>query len=396
MKFRDTTALRKIMALKKRLKIIQGGSSAGKSIGILICLIHKAQVEKKLISVVSQTLPHLKKGVMRDFLEIMEGHGYYRDSQWNKTDCIYRFETGSIIEFFGADESDKVRGPRRDILFINECNNVSFETYTQLAIRTNDEIFLDYNPVSEFFVHEEILEKKETEYDFIILTYKDNEGLSPNIVKEIESRKNRASWWKVFGEGQLGMLEGKIFNGWAIIDTIPHEARLERYGIDFGYSLDPTVIVALYYYNGGYILDEILFEKGVSNRDIANTLKNLPRALVIADSAEPKSIAEIKSYGLNILPTVKGKDSVKHGIQMMQDQKISLTRLSLNGLKAYQNYMWKTDRNGKILSEPDHFFSDFCDASRYAFSSLIPTIQRREFAASLPIRQARVKTNPAV
>ena len=392
-----TTAIKKIVALKSRLRVVQGSSSAGKTIGIILHLINLAQQDKSptLTSIVSESFPHLKRGAMRDFMNIMQEHGYYKDALWNKTDSTYTFETGSKIEFFSADQSDKVRGARRDRLFINEADNISFETFEQLEIRTKEFVFIDYNPAFEYWLFTEIKPHRK-DLDFIILTYKDNEALAPSIRLSIESRRHRKNWFKVYGEGLLAEAEGRIFSNWQILDEVPHEARLERYGIDFGYSIDSSSVVALYYYNGGYVLDEILHETGLSNRDIANTLKNLPRALIIADSAEPKSIAEIKSYGLSILPTVKGKDSVSHGIHLMQDQKISITKQSTNGIKSYRNYMWKTDKDGKILNEPDHYLSDFCDASRYAFSSLIPAIQRREYVASMPTRQARVKANPAV
>jgi phage terminase large subunit len=190
MKFIATTALKKILALKKRLKIIQGGTSASKTISILTIFIDRAQSRKgHLSSVVSETLPQLKRGAIRDFLNIMEGHGYYKDDCWNKTDFIYTFETGSKIEFFSADSPDKVRGPRRNgDLFLNECNNIQYDTYTQLAIRTEGDIYLDYNPVAEFWVQEEVIPK--LDHDFLILTYKDNEGLPQSIINEIESRKD--------------------------------------------------------------------------------------------------------------------------------------------------------------------------------------------------------------
>ena len=165
--YKPTTALKKIAALTKRLRVIQGGSSAGKTIAILLLLINRCQTESGLtVSVVSETIPHLKRGSIRDFLNIMEGHNYFKEDRWNKTDFIYTFETGSKLEFFSADSPDRVRGPRRNVLFINEANNVSFETYTQLAIRTDGEIFLDYNPVSEFWAHTEI----NIDHDFLILT----------------------------------------------------------------------------------------------------------------------------------------------------------------------------------------------------------------------------------
>ena len=396
MSFIETTALKKILGMKKRLKIIQGGSSAGKTIATLLIFIDKAQSKSgHLASVVSESMPHLKRGAVRDFLSIMEAQGYYKEPNWNRTDMIYTFETGSRIEFFSADQSAKVRGPRRNDLFLNECNNISYETYTQLAIRTDGEIWLDYNPVSSFWVDEEILNKQDN-YDFVVLTFRDNEGLSQTIIDEIESRKHRTGWYKVFGLGELGEVEGRIFSGWQIIDEIPFEARLERYGLDFGYTNDPTAIVALYYYNGGYILDEITFSKGLSNKQIADIILNQPKkAMVIADSAEPKSIDEIRSFGVNIQPTVKGKDSVMQGIQMVQDQQISVTKRSVNVIKEYRNYLFETDKDGRTLNEPEHLWSHSMDSTRYAMSSLVPMIQRNDYIKNLPRYEQKRRLNPA-
>jgi phage terminase large subunit len=306
---------------------------------------------------------------MRDFKNIMTAHHYWRDALWNSTDSIYTFETGSQIEFFSADQADKLRGARRDRAFLNEANNVSLDVFDQVEVRTKEFIFLDWNPSSEYWFYTDILNKRE-DVEFITLTYKDNEALSQEIVASIEARKNRAGWWQVYGLGRLGEVEGKIYKDWQIIDTIPHEARLERFGLDFGYSNDPTAIVALYYYNGGYILDEICFQKGLSNKQIADIIQNQKQAIVIADSAEPKSIDEIASYGVTILPAQKGADSVLYGIQAVQAQKISVTKRSANVIKEYRNYLWDTDKDGKIIQKPEHTWSHSMDAIRYSIASL--------------------------
>ena len=355
-----------------------GGTSASKTISILLWLIDYAQSAKgKLISVVSESFPHLKRGAIRDFLNIMQAHKYYKDSLWNKTDYTYNFESGSKIEFFSADQPGKVRGPRRDILFINEANNIPYETYTQLEVRTKDMIWLDWNPVSEFWFYSndisgEVPVKDRDDCDFLILTYKDNEALDPNIVKAIEARRGNKNWWKVYGLGELGDAEGRIYKDWLTIDEIPHEARLERYGLDFGYSNDPTAIVGVHYYNGGYILDQVAYQKGLSNKQIADILKNLPLATVFADSAEPKSIDEISSYGISIMPSQKGQGSVNQGIQYVQDQRISVTKRSLDLLKEYRNYLWLTDKDGKIINDPSPIYNHLMDAVRYAIESLKP------------------------
>lgn len=394
--FQATTALKRIKKLNKRLRIIQGGSSAGKTIAILLVMIDRLQREKGLISsVVSETMPHLKRGAIRDFLNIMEAHGYYDDKRWNRSDFIYEFETGSKLEFFSADSSDKVRGPRRNgDLFENECNNIPYETHVQLSIRTMGSIYCDFNPVQEFWYHDQVQGK--LDHDFIIVTYKDNEGLPQVIVDEIESRKGNKQFWTVYGLGELGESEGRIFSGWRTdLDEIPHEARLERYGLDFGYSNDPTAIIAVYYYNGGYILDEILYQKGLSNKQIADTILNQRKAMVIADSAEPKSIDEIRLFGLNIQPTTKGPGSVLQRIQMMQDQQISVTKRSVNIIKEYRNYLWETDKDGRIINEPSPIFNHAMDAAGYALSSLIPMIQRRDLVENMPRLYTQPKPNPA-
>lgn len=272
------------------------------------------------------------------------------------------------MEFFSVDQPEKVRGARRDRLFINEANNVSFDAFEQLEVRTKDFVFIDYNPVSEFWAMTEISGRNDVEK--IILTYKDNEALSQEIIDSIEQRRNRKGWWQVYGLGELGEIEGKIYNGWKIIDEIPHEARLERYGLDFGYRPDPAAIVAIYYYNGGWILDEVVYRQEMSNHEIANTFKSLQEKLIIADCAEPKSIDEIRSYGINVQPCKKGKDSKKFGIKLLQDQPISITKNSINGIKEYRNYLWKVDKNGEIIPGETDGTDHFLDAMRYGMETL--------------------------
>jgi len=305
---------------------------------------------------------------MRDFLNIMEAHNYFKPNAWNKTDFIYTFETGSKIEFFSADQPSKTRGPRRDRLFLNECNNIPYEAFDQLEVRTKDFIYLDWNPTTEFWFYDEVKGKR-NDVDHLIITYKDNDALDEAIVRSIEQRKDNKQWWQVYGLGQLGEVESRIFTGWQILDEIPHEARLERYGLDFGYTNDPTSIVAIYKYNGGYILDQITYTKGLSNKLIADILLAQPKALIVADSAEPKSIDELKSYGLNVVPAQKGQGSVLQGIGFIQQQKVSVTKQSIDLIKEYRNYVWITDKDGKIINEPIGFGNHAMDAIRYGLSS---------------------------
>src|SRR3990167_636247 len=370
--YQITSATRKIAKLQKRIRAVCGGTAASKTISIILNLINQAQRDEKptLTSIVSESFPHLKRGAIRDFLSIMETHNYFIPNRWNKTDYVYEFETGSKIEFFSVDQPSKVRGPRRDRLFINEANNVPYEAFDQLEVRTREFVYLDWNPVQEFWFYSDVQGRRQ-DVDFITLTYKDNEALDKSIVDSIETRRERRNWWKVYGEGQLGEAEGRIYTSWTIEDELPKFARLERYGLDFGYSNDPTAIIAIYYYQGGYIWDEITYQKGLSNKQIADIFLNQPPQLVIADSAEPKSIDEIKGYGVNILGAEKGKDSVNNGIQLVQNQKIGVTKRSMNILKEYRNYMWETDKDGKIINVPSPIWNHTMDAGRYAMASII-------------------------
>jgi phage terminase large subunit len=364
-----TTAINKILRLKKRIKIIQGGTSAGKTFGILPVLIDKAARQNGLeISVVAESIPHLRRGALKDFLKIMKWTNRYYDERFNKTLLRYEFANGSVIEFFSADDSSKLRGARRDILYINECNNVNFEAYNELSIRTKKEVYLDFNPANEFWVHKEL--KDEPDSDFLILTYKDNEALDKAIVDQIEKNRDKAAtstywanWWRVYGLGEIGSLEGVIFSNWKPIDVIPTEAKLIGIGLDFGYTNDPTAIIEIYNYNGGRIINELKYQTGLLNSDIA---KLLPKDVTVyADSSEPKSIEEIRRYGITIKGVTKGKDSINYGIDVMQRQTYLVTSNSTNLIKELRSYTWDTDKQGTRLNKPIDNFNHAIDALRY-------------------------------
>ncbi len=371
--FQDTTATRKIFGLKNRIRGVAGGTSASKTISILVWIIdycQSKQNKEKLVHVVSETFPHLEMGSMLDFQNIMKDRGYWNEERWHGTLHTYTFETGNKVRFLSVDTYGKAHGPRRDVLFVNEANNIDYKIVDQLITRTREVVWLDWNPSEEFWFYTEMLTKRK-DIDFITLTYKDNEALDKVTIGEIESHKDNKQWWTVYGLGQLGAIESRIYTNWVEIDEVPHEAKRIGRGLDFGYSVDPSGLVDAFKWNGAIILDELFYRKGMTNDVIAQTINNLPdsSALVVADSAEPKSIDEIKLYGINILPAVKGPNSVKTGINFVQQQKIFVTKRSINLWKEYKNYCWKIDKDGRMLPIPDGGFDHLLDGARYIINA---------------------------
>jgi len=381
----QTTALKKISSLRRRLRIVQGGTSASKTFSILAYLIHVAQTNPNfIISVVSESLPHLKLGAIRDFKFIMKAQRYWNEADWSKGEFIYTFDNGTIIEFFSAD-SEKAHGPRRDVLFLNECNNVTYEIYTQLETRTRRLVIADYNPTSEFWIHTDVIPNNP--HDFLKLTYKDNEALEPAIVRSIESRKDNKNYWQVYGLGEIGVLEGVIYENWEQIDVVPEEAELVRHVLDFGFTNDPSALLDLYKYNGGFLLDERLYLTGQKNKALANAIRlsegldivaadntyvGRTKIITIGDSSEPKSIEEIKDFGVKIIGAVKGPDSIDFGIQLMQGVHLYVTARSVNLIKELRNYAWRVDKKtGKSMNVPIDDWNHALDAARYGISDVL-------------------------
>ena len=357
-----TTAQRKISKLKKRIRIVQGGTSSSKTFSIIPLLIDYAIFKAKTeISIVSESIPHLRRGALKDFIKIMDWLGMYREEQFNRSTLRYDFVNGSYIEFFSADQADKLRGARRDVLFINECNNITFESYHQLAIRTKRFIYLDYNPTSEFWVHKELVSDPDSE--MIILTYKDNEALDKDLVKEIEKAKDKAkessywaNWWKVYGLGEVGIVDGIIFENWQIVKQIPESAELLGYGLDFGFTNDPSALISVYRFNSELYVKELIYKTRLTNNDIVNLMTQLgvdKYKDIIADSAEPKSIEDIYRGGFrNIYGAKKGPDSIRNSIDKLQRYKINITEDSTNVIKEFRSYTWAKDKTGAQTGEP--------------------------------------------
>jgi phage terminase large subunit len=335
-------------------------------------------------SVVSESIPHLRRGAMKDFLKIMISTGRYRDGQWNRSALKYTFTNGSYIEFFSVEQPDKLRGARRNVLYVNEANNIPSEAYNQLSIRTSGDIWIDFNPTANFWAHKEVASQDDA--DFITLTYLDNEALPETIVKDIESARDKAkesaywyNWWQVYGLGKVGSLDGVCLTGWEEI-KLPTNARLLCFGMDFGYSNDPSTLIGLYKYNDSYIFDEVIYQKKLLNSDISNLFKsNDINSVVYADSAEPKSIAELRTYGHNVMPCTKGKDSIVYGINLINQNKIFVTSRSKNLIKELQSYTWIKDREGNTINKPIDAFNHCIDAARYAITSQLKTPNRGKY-----------------
>ena len=392
-----TTAIKKLRKLNKRIKKIPGGTSAGKTFGILPILIHKAAKQAHLeISVVSESIPHLRKGALKDFLKIMNRTGRYIDSHYNRTLLTYTFSNGSFIEFFSADQQDKVRGPRRNILYINECNNLKFETYHQLAIRTDLEVWLDYNPTNEFWADTELDDDDDVEE--LVLTYKDNEGLSESIVKEIEKALSKgfynselsidklfaedniknaywANWWKVYGLGRTGSLEGVIYSNWETIKAIPQDARLIGYGLDWGFENDPCALIACYRYDKMLIFHQLIYEKKLTNDDLIKKMNELNVAnnvTIVADSAEPKSIKDLVKVGYICKASYKKQDHKSYAIQKLQGFDMwYVTEDSLDFIKELREYVWETLKDGTKTGKPQDGNDHACDAIIYLVNELL-------------------------
>lgn len=384
-KFVYTTAIDKIRSLKARKKVIQGSTSAGKTYGIIPELIDKACKTPKLkITVVAETIPAVKDGAVDIFKEVMENTGRWRQSGWISNPMEYTFVNKSRIQFKAFDTPGKAKASgKRDILFLNEANHITYKIADALMIRSK-ETYIDYNPDEEFWAHTEVLTEPNSE--FLLLTYLDNEGLPPETLEDLLIKKSKAfhnvdvldeilfdanniksdywaNWWKVYGLGLTGSLEGVVFSNWKQTASIPKDAIYVGTGLDFGYTNDPTAITDVYKWNNKRILDEVCYRTKLLNSDIARILKG--KGTVWADSAEPKSIEEIRQTGVDIRGVTKGADSIKFGISTMQGEDYLVTSRSLNLIKELRMYRWAEDKTGKSLNKPIDAYNHAIDGVRY-------------------------------
>lgn len=372
---------RNIKAYNDKVRIIvnKGSTRSSKTWSILqaLYMIAESSANSRLISIVSESMPHLKKGCIRDFEMMLRSENKWNHRAWNATDKIYKINN-STIEFFSADQPGKVHGPARDILFINECINIPYETYRQLAIRTRETIFLDFNPSYEFWVDNKVLTRSESV--LIHSTYKDNDYLTQAQVSEIESNKNDSDWWQVYGLGQTGSKIGLIMQNWEIVEQLPDNYKQRWIGIDFGFTNDPTAIIDIRLSEGTLWMHELLYAKNYDNIMICNHLEQqkVPRfTSIIADSAEPKSISEIRNQKWTIEPAKKGQDSILAGLSILNRYPKRITQNSVNLITEFRNYRWQTDISGNAMNIPCDRYNHAIDAIRYV--ALNKLSQKSEF-----------------
>ena len=363
-----TTVFQKNWEASSRYVVNIGGSRSTKTYSILQLLIVKAieSTEPLVISIVRKSLPSLRISVMRDFLDILKQLDLYNSEKHNKTENTYLLNN-TLIEFFSIDDAQKRRGSKRDILFVNEANELTWEDFFQLNIRTTTQVYLDFNPSETFWYNDKLQSRDDV--TIIHSTYKDNPYLNEEQVNEIERLQfTDLQYYQIYALGQFAGGMDLVYQ-YVTVDDIPaFGAKLVALGMDFGFTNDPTTLVEVHTWNDAIYLNELIYEPNLTNQDIADKLSEygVDRYVeIIADSAEPKSIEEIRRMGFNIKPATKGPDSVLNGIDILKRKRIHVTKQSVNLLKELNNYKWITDKNGNKLNKPVDMFNHGLDAVRY-------------------------------
>ncbi|MDB5150665.1 MAG: terminase [Mucilaginibacter sp.] len=378
--------------------INQGGTSSGKTFAIeqaLFCIA--GETPKQVITIVGQDIPNLKAGALRDALNIYSSSPVLQAKikSYNKSDRIFEFLNSSIIEFKSYDNSQDAKSGKRDYLFINEANGLTWDVYTELALRTKKRIFIDYNPNTGFWVHEHLIGKPWVQ--LIVSDHRHNPFLAPEVRDKIEALKTvDLELWKVYARGLTGKITGLIFDNWYICESIPADARLIALGLDFGFTNDETGCIELYQQNGELWANELFYETRLTNTDISAKLKEAGVGLnneIIADSAEPKSIEELKRQGWHITAAKKGADSVKNSIDILKRYKINVTRNSVNLRNELNRYKWRVDITGKTINEPVDSWNHLIDPLRYIALNKLKINSTGKLQSRLPHRQSSQQTN---
>lgn len=369
----DTSAFEKIEAMHAHINIIQGGARAGKTVAVLMLLCDLSfEVHDKVIHIVSNSYPNLENGAMLDWKRLLRGTG--RERYWRVNQVKHSWEnlcTGTQVKFVACDAEDAL-GAGRDYLFVNEANRIDFETFRQLNIRTTGTIWIDFNPVNEFWAHTEIMAKR-NDWEFVKLTYLDNEAIPEGVLAALlESRGDgQNNWWRVYGLGEIGSLEGNIYEGWLPYEELPEKTTLKRYGVDFGFSNDPTAVVAVYEdeNNELYIKTEILGTK-ILTPELIGRCKKLPDALFVCDNARPEIIAEMAANGLRAIGCDKTPGEKMNGkrynIELVQRRKVHYFSGDKDLEREYLTYAWRKKKTGEVLDEPEDGNDHIMDAVAYA------------------------------
>ena len=366
-----------LLSANKRITQHIGGTRSGKTYAVLQYLIVKALQEPQNITIVRRTVPSLKRSVIKDYKEIMQDLGIWSNESYNISDRVYTFANGSLISFVNTDDAEKLRGVKSDILFIDEASEQHEESYFQLSIRTTGEIILAFNPtVSPYHFLRSM-----DDVEIFNTTYKDNPYLPEQMVKEIEALEiKNPKYWKIYGLGEYAANEKAVFNNFQILEDMPiHD--LVGFGLDFGFSQDPTALVAVHRHHDMLYVRELMYDTGLTTQDIVKRLKslNIGRTDEIwADSAEPRLIEEIYRSGFNIKPVRKGPDSINFGISVLQNFALNVDSKSTHLIDELYSYEYRTDKNGIVLDKPQDFNNHLIDALRYLAMSRLSLKQKNK------------------
>ena len=364
-KIKTTNVFNKAYRSKTRITCLQGGTRSSKTYSLCQLFIVKCLEDTgRTFTIVRKTLPALKGTAYRDVLNILKDMELYSEENHNKSELSYLLN-GNLIEFISVDQPQKIRGRKRDYLWLNEANELTYEDWTQLILRTTEQIYLDYNPSDPYSW---IYEKVQTRDDctFIKSTYKANPFLDEDTIAEIERLKDiDPDYWRVYGLGEIGSIQTMIFRNFNLVDDV--QGKLIGYGLDFGFTNSPTALVEVRQLDDNLYIKELLYEKRLTNTDLANKLKEFGisrQSEIIGDSAEPKSIEEIYRQGFNIKPAKKAA-GIHLGLDILRRYKLHITKDSLNAIKEFRGYKWSTDKNGDVLNTPVKVNDHLIDATRY-------------------------------
>ena len=373
LKIKTNIVYKHLVKNDKKIVVEQGGTRSGKTYNIILLIIFEycTKNNNKIVTICRKTFPSLRATVLRDFMTILKEHGIYSENFHNRSNSEYSL-FGNLVEFISLDQPQKIRGRKRDLLFINEANELYFEDWQQLLFRTQDKIILDFNPSDEYhWIYDKVITRDDCA--FFKTTYLDNPFVEDSIIAEIERLKETdEQYWQVYGLGERTASRSTIFK-YNEVTEIPIHANLIAYGMDFGYSNDPSTMVSVYTQDHNLYIKEHLYRTQMTTRDIDIFLKEerLSRNPIYADSAEPRLIAELRRMGHNIFPSVKGKDSINAGIDLLKRYKIHILSSSHNAIQEFRNYKWREDKTGMLVNIPEDKHNHIIDPCRYATYSIL-------------------------